>query len=137
MGGCTDFHVRVIEGGIQTSEVTIHLAPVPGRVELRSDEFPTFIGFIGVSDDTDARVAYRNACLNVDEYLTKISDNGPQDRLALDAARSRVGRPRSWAPPTAAARSACGLRSSTSRSNTPRPPVRAGRGTCAMTSYAS
>ena len=117
MGGYTDFHVHVIEGGIQTSEVTIHPAPVPGRVELRCDEFLTFIGFIGISADTDPPVAY----LNADEYLTKISDSGPQGRLVFDVARSRVGRAGWWAPPTPAARSACGLRSSTSRSNTPRP----------------
>jgi hypothetical protein len=121
MGGCTDFHVRVIEGGMQTSGVTIHPAPVPGRVETRCDEFLTFIGFIGVSAETDAPVAYRNACLNADEYLTKVIDSGPQARLVLDTARSRVGSPGWWAPPTPDARSTRGLRSSTSRSNTPRP----------------
>jgi hypothetical protein len=118
MGGCSDSHVHVINGGMQTSGVTIHPAPVPGRVELCRDEFLTFIG---VSADTDVPVAFCNACLNADEYLTKVRNNGTQDRLVLDAARSRVGNPRSWAPPTPAARSTCGLRSSTPRSNTPRP----------------
>ena len=70
MGGRTDSHVYVIEGGTQTSGVTIHPAPVPVRVGLRCDEFLTFVGVVGVSADIDAPVAYLNACLSADEYLT-------------------------------------------------------------------
>jgi hypothetical protein len=125
MGGCTDFYVHVIEGGIQTSGVTIHPAPVPGWVERRRDEFLTFTGSIGVSADTDALILYRNACLNADEYVTNVSHNGSVDRLVLDAARSRAGRP-GWAAPTPTARSTYRLRSSTSRSK-PRVRARADR----------
>jgi hypothetical protein len=121
MGGCSDSHVHVIKVGMQTSGATIHPAPVSGLVELCRDEFLTFIGFIGVSADTDAPVACRIACLDAVGYLTKVRNYGTQDRLVLDADRSRVEHPRSWALPTPVARSTCGLRSSTSRSNTPRP----------------
>jgi formamidase len=91
MGGFIDFHVDLIKGGMATYGVTTNPILMPGNVEPRYSEFVTFIG-IGVDHTTDtqlyndATVAYRNACLNAVDYLTKFGYSGEQAYLLLGAA---------------------------------------------------
>jgi len=91
MGGFIDFHIDLIKGGMQTYAVTTNPIFMPGNVEPRYSEFVSFVG-IGVDHETDtqlyndATVAYRNACLNAVDYLTKFGYSGPQAYLLLGAA---------------------------------------------------
>src|ERR1700754_1950211 len=91
MGGFIDFHIDLIKGGMATYGVTTNPILMPGNVEPRYSEFITFIG-IGVDHETDtqlyndATAAYRNACLNAVEYLTKFGYSGAQAYLLLGSA---------------------------------------------------
>ena len=122
MGGFIDFHVDLIKGGMETYGVTTNPILTPGNVEPRYSEFVTLIG-IGVdhTSDTqlcnDATVAYRNACLNVVDYLVKFGYSGPHAYLLLGARRSRIGSAGRSTSRTPAARSTCPRRSSTSTSD--------------------
>ncbi|HEV7756969.1 MAG TPA: formamidase [Mycobacteriales bacterium] len=91
MGGFIDLHVDLIKGGMETYGVTTNPVFLPGNVEPRYSEFVSFVG-VSVDHDTDtnlyndATVAYRNACLNAIEYLTKFGYSGAQAYLLLGAA---------------------------------------------------
>jgi formamidase len=72
--------------GIESNPVLI-----PGRVEPRYSEFLTFVG-ISVDENSgenyymDATVAYRRACLNAIDYLTKFGYSREQVYLLLGSA---------------------------------------------------
>jgi formamidase len=91
MGGFIDFHVDLLKGGMETYGVTTNPVFMPGNVEPRYSEFLTFIG-LSVDRETDenyyldATVAYRRACLNAVEYLTKFGYSGEQAYLLLGSA---------------------------------------------------
>lgn len=91
MGGFIDFGVDIIKDGMNKYGVTTNPVLIPGRVEPRYSEFLTFIG-ISVHESTgdnhylDASVAYRRACLNAVNYLTKFGYSGEQAYLLLGSA---------------------------------------------------
>ncbi|MGV9405476.1 formamidase [Streptomyces sp. NPDC003667] len=90
MGGYLDLGVDLIKGGMQTYGVTTHPVFYPGNVEPRYSEFLTFVG-ISVDENgrqhyLDPHVAYRRACLNAIEYLTKFGYSPEQAYLLLGAA---------------------------------------------------
>ncbi|WP_410540015.1 formamidase [Streptomyces sp. KL2] len=90
MGGYLDLGVDLIKGGMQTYGVTTNPVFYPGNVEPRYSEFLTFVG-ISVDEDgrqryLDSQVAYRRACLNAIEYLTKFGYSPEQAYLLLGAA---------------------------------------------------
>ncbi|MFI8861201.1 formamidase [Streptomyces prasinus] len=90
MGGYLDLGVDLIKGGMQTYGVTTNPVFYPGNVEPRYSEFLTFVG-ISVDEDgrqryLDSHVAYRRACLNAIEYLTKFGYSPEQAYLLLGAA---------------------------------------------------
>jgi formamidase len=89
MGGFLDLGVDLIKGGMQTYGVT---NPVffPGNVEPRYSEFLTFVG-VSVDEEgrqhyLDSQIAFRRACLNAIEYLTKFGYSREQVYLLLGAA---------------------------------------------------
>ncbi len=89
MGGWIEFGVDIIKGGMDAYGMN---APFfkPGPVEPRYSEFLSFVG-ISVDEDganhyMDATLAYRRACLNAIEYLTKFGYTGEQAYLLLSAA---------------------------------------------------
>jgi formamidase len=91
MGGFIDFGVDLIKDGMNKYGVTTNPILIPGRVEPRYSEFLTFIGFSvdeqsGENLYLDATVAYRRACLNAVEYLTKFGYSGEQAYLLLGSA---------------------------------------------------
>src|SRR5215212_8433306 len=91
MGGYIDFGVDLIKDGMNKYGVTTNPILIPGRVEPRYSEFLTFIGFSvdeqsGENLYLDATVAYRRACLNAVEYLTKFGYSGEQAYLLLGSA---------------------------------------------------
>ncbi len=90
MGGYLDLGVDLIKGGMQTYGVTTNPVFYPGNVEPRYSEFLTFVG-ISVDENgrqhyLDSHVAYRRACLNAIEYLTKFGYSPEQAYLLLGAA---------------------------------------------------
>jgi len=89
MGGYIDMHVDLIKGGMEKYGITTNPVFMPGNVEPRYSEFLSFVG-ISVDDDTnhymDATVAYRRACLNAIEYLTKWGYSREQAYLLLGSA---------------------------------------------------
>jgi formamidase len=91
MGGFIDFGVDLIKDGMNKYGVTTNPILIPGRVEPRYSEFLTFIG-ISVNETTgdnhylDATIAYRRACLNAVNYLTKFGYSGEQAYLLLGSA---------------------------------------------------
>ncbi|MFF0835077.1 MULTISPECIES: formamidase [unclassified Streptomyces] len=90
MGGYLDLGVDLIKGGMQTYGVTTNPVFYPGNVEPRYSEFLTFVG-ISVDENgrqhyLDPHVAYRRACLNAIEYLTKFGYSPEQAYLLLGAA---------------------------------------------------
>lgn len=90
MGGYLDLGVDLIKGGMQTYGVTTNPVFYPGNVEPRYSEFLTFVG-ISVDENgrqhyLDSHVAYRRACLNAIEYLTKFGYAPEQAYLLLGAA---------------------------------------------------
>ena len=98
MGGYIDMRVDLIKGGMQ--KYGIHRNPVfmPGRVAPLYSEWLTFVGIsVDHRDNTnlymDATEAYRNACLNAIEYLTKWGYTGEQAYLILGTSpiEGRIG----------------------------------------------
>ncbi|MDI1452386.1 acetamidase/formamidase family protein [Streptomyces sp. ATE26] len=90
MGGYLDLGVDLIKGGMQTYGITTNPVFYPGNVEPRYSEFLTFVG-ISVDENgrqhyLDSHVAYRRACLNAIEYLTKFGYSPEQAYLLLGAA---------------------------------------------------
>ncbi|MGW5328256.1 formamidase [Streptomyces sp. NPDC004014] len=90
MGGYLDLGVDLIKGGMQTYGVTTNPVFYPGNVEPRYSEFLTFVG-ISVDENgrqhyLDSHIAYRRACLNAIEYLTKFGYSPEQAYLLLGAA---------------------------------------------------
>ncbi|MEV7740155.1 acetamidase/formamidase family protein, partial [Streptomyces sp. NPDC088921] len=90
MGGYLDLGVDLIKGGMQTYGITTNPVFYPGNVEPRYSEFLTFVG-ISVDENgrqhyLDSDVAYRRACLNAIEYLTKFGYSPEQAYLLLGAA---------------------------------------------------
>jgi formamidase len=63
---------------------------MPGRLEPRYSEFLSFVGVSvdegGANHYIDATIAYRRACLNAIEYLTKFGYTGEQAYLLLGSA---------------------------------------------------
>jgi formamidase len=90
MGGYLDLAVDLIKGGMETFGVTTNPVFFPGNVEPRYSEFLTFVG-ISVDEDgrqhyLNSQIAYRRACLNAIEYLTKFGYSPEQAYLLLGAA---------------------------------------------------
>jgi len=91
MGGYIDFGVDLIKDGMNKYGVQTNPMLIPGRVEPRYSEFLTFIG-VSVDESSgenhylDATIAYRRACLNAIEYLTKFGFSGEQAYLLLGSA---------------------------------------------------
>lgn len=89
MGGWIEFGVDLIKGGVAKYGMTTPFFK-PGPIEPR---YSDFLAFTGISVDEngenhymDATVAYRNACLNAIDYLTKFGYTGEQAYLLLSAA---------------------------------------------------
>ena len=90
MGGYLDLGVDLIKGGMETYGVKNNPVFFPGNVEPRYSEFLTFVG-ISVTEDgeqrhLDSQLAYKRACLNAIEYLTKFGYSPEQAYLLLGAA---------------------------------------------------
>jgi len=90
MGGYLDLGVDLIKGGMEAYGVTSNPVFFPGNVEPRYTEFLTFVG-ISVTEEgeqrfLDSQLAYRRACLNAIEYLTKFGYSAEQAYLLLGAA---------------------------------------------------
>ncbi len=88
MGGYIDFGVGLIKGGMAKYGV---LNPIfkPGPVEPHYSNFLVFEGISvekGINYYMDGTVAYRQACLNAIEYLTKFGYSQQQAYLLLGAA---------------------------------------------------
>jgi formamidase len=82
--------VDLIKGGMETYGVSSNPLFFPGNVEPRYSEFLTFVG-ISVTEEgeqrhLDSRLAYRRACLNAIEYLTKFGYSAEQAYLLLGVA---------------------------------------------------
>jgi len=91
MGGFIDFGVDLIKDGMNKYGQTTNPIFIPGRVEPRYSEFITFIGvcvdeFSGENYYMNATVAYRRACLNALEYLSKFGYSREQAYLLLGSA---------------------------------------------------
>jgi formamidase len=76
MAGYLDLHVELIKDGMNKYAVTNNPIFQPGPVEPRYQNFLVFEGIsVDENDGTqhylDAHIAYRRACLNAIEYLTK------------------------------------------------------------------
>jgi formamidase len=90
MAGWIDLHVDLIKGGVATYGLT---NPVfkQGPVEPRFSEYLVFEG-ISVDEQTgkqhylDAHIAYRRACLNAVEYMTKFGFTREQAYVILSTA---------------------------------------------------
>jgi formamidase len=90
MGGFIDLGVDLIKDGMEAYGVTSNPLFFPGNVEPRYTEFLTFVG-ISVTEEgeqrhLDSQLAYRRACLNAIEYLTKFGYSAEQAYLLLGAA---------------------------------------------------
>jgi formamidase len=90
MGGYIDLRVDLIKDGMQTYGVTTNPVFMPGNVEPRYSEFLTFVGVSvdeqGRQRHLDSQLAYKRACLNGIEYLTKFGYSPEQAYLLLGAA---------------------------------------------------
>lgn len=90
MGGFIDLHVELIKDGMQTYGVTENPVFMPGNVEPRYSEFLTFVGISvdaqGTQRYLDSQLAYKRACLNAIEYLTRFGYSPEQAYLLLGAA---------------------------------------------------
>ena len=90
MAGYIDLHVDVIKGGMDKYGMVNPIFK-PGPVEPRYSEYLVFEGisvdeFDGKQYYMDAHVAYRRACLNAIEYLTKFGFTREQAYLLLSCA---------------------------------------------------
>ncbi|OEV05167.1 formamidase [Streptomyces oceani] len=90
MGGYIDLRVDLIKGGMEKFAVQDNPVFIPGNVEPRYSEFLTFVG-ISVDEKGDQRyldsqLAYKRACLNAIDYLTKFGYSPEQAYLLLGAA---------------------------------------------------
>ena len=89
MGGWIEFGVDLIKGGVAKYGMNSPFFK-PGPLEPRYSEFLAFTGISvdegGENHYMDATVAYRNACLNAIDYLTKFGYTGEQAYLLLSAA---------------------------------------------------
>lgn len=89
MGGWIEFGVDLIKGGMERYGMNTPFFK-PGPVEPRYSEFLSFIG-ISVDEDgsnryMDATLAYRRACLNAIDYLSRQGYTREQAYLLLSAA---------------------------------------------------
>ncbi|PNW56170.1 UNVERIFIED_CONTAM: formamidase [Euhalothece sp. KZN 001] len=90
MSGYIDIHVDIIKGGVDKYGMVNPIFK-PGPVEPRYSEYLVFEGisvdeFDGKQYYMDAHVAYRRACLNAIEYLTKFGFTREQAYLLLSCA---------------------------------------------------
>lgn len=90
MSGYIDLHVDIIKGGMDKYGMVNPIFK-PGPVEPRYSEYLVFEGisvdeFDGKQYYMDAHVAYRRACLNAIEYLTKFGFTREQAYLLLSCA---------------------------------------------------
>ncbi len=89
MGGWIEFGVDLIKGGVAKYGMNTPFFK-PGPVEPRYSEFLCFIGISVDEDGTnhymDATVAYRQACLNAIDYLSRQGYTREQAYLLLSAA---------------------------------------------------
>lgn len=90
MAGYIDLHVDIIKGGMDKYGMVNPIFK-PGPVEPRYSEYLVFEGisvdeFDGRQYYMDAHVAYRRACLNAIEYLTKFGFTREQAYLLLSCA---------------------------------------------------
>ncbi|MFP5345764.1 MAG: formamidase [Actinomycetes bacterium] len=90
MGGYIDLRVDLIKDGMQTYGITENPVFMPGNVEPLYSEFLTFVGISvdvqGNQHYLDSQLAYKRACLNAIEYLTKFGYSPEQAYLLLGAA---------------------------------------------------
>jgi len=90
MGGFIDLRVDLIKGGMETYGVTTNPVFMPGNVEPRYSEFLSFVGISvderGTQHFLNSQLAYKRACLNAIEYLTKFGYSPEQAYLLLGAA---------------------------------------------------
>ena len=90
MGGFIDLRVDLIKGGMETYGVTTNPVFIPGNVEPRYSEFLSFVGISvderGTQHFLNSQLAYKRACLNAIEYLTKFGYSPEQAYLLLGAA---------------------------------------------------
>lgn len=89
MGGYADIGVGLIKDGMRKYNAAMPIFQ-PGRQEPRYSEFVCFTG-ISVDESGDqhymnATIAYRRACLNAIDYLTRFGYTGEQAYLILCAA---------------------------------------------------
>src|SRR5215212_671159 len=91
MAGYLDLHVELIKDGMNKYAVTNNPIFQPGPVEPRYQNFLVSEG-ISVDDNAgtqhylDAHIAYRRACLNAIEYLTKFGYTDAQAYVILGTA---------------------------------------------------
>jgi formamidase len=90
MGGYHDLRVDLIKGGMETYGVTTNPVFMPGNVEPRYSEFLSVVGISvdeqGKQHYLNSQLAYKRACLNAIEYLTKFGYSPEQAYLLLGAA---------------------------------------------------
>ncbi len=90
MGGYLDLRVDLIKGGMETYGITTNPVFMPGNVEPRYSEFLSFVGISvdeqGKQHYLNSQLAYKRACLNAIEYLTKFGYSPEQAYLLLGAA---------------------------------------------------
>jgi formamidase len=91
MAGYLDLHVELIKDGMNKYAVTNNPIFQPGPVEPRYQNFLVFEGIsVDENDGTqhylDAHIAYRRACLNAIEYLTKFGYTDAQAYVILGTA---------------------------------------------------
>jgi formamidase len=89
MAGWIDLHVDLIKGGMSTYGIAQPIF-MPGPVEPRYSEFLVFEG-ISVDEEgrqhyLDAHIAYRRACLQAIDYLTRFGYTPDQAYLLLGSA---------------------------------------------------
>ena len=91
MAGYLDLHVELIKDGMNKYGVTNNPIFQPGPVEPRYQNYLVFEGIsVDENDGTqlylDAHVAYRRACLNAIQYLTKFGYTDAQAYVILGTA---------------------------------------------------
>jgi len=91
MAGYLDLHVELIKDGMNKYAITNNPIFQPGPVEPRYQNFLVFEGIsVDENDGTqhylDAHIAYRRACLNAIEYLTKFGYTDAQAYVILGTA---------------------------------------------------
>ncbi len=90
MAGYLDLHVDIIKGGM-AKYAMVNPIFKPGPVEPRYSEYLVFEGisvdeFTGEQYYLDAHVAYRRACLNAIDYMTKFGFTPEQAYVILGTA---------------------------------------------------